>query len=42
LVLSLANVVKSGDQNIGENARVACVNLVSEAFRENHEGSWYH
>ncbi|RDB20660.1 eIF-2-alpha kinase activator gcn1 [Hypsizygus marmoreus] len=36
LVNALASVVKSGSSNIGEKAREACVELVSDAFRDNH------
>jgi hypothetical protein len=38
LVLALANVVKNASQNVGEKARVACVELASDAFKENHDG----
>ncbi|EIN06629.1 ARM repeat-containing protein [Punctularia strigosozonata HHB-11173 SS5] len=38
LVLALARVVRSADANIGESARQACVDLVSDAFREAHHG----
>jgi len=38
IVLALANVVKSAAQNVGEKAREACVELVSDAFRESHDG----
>jgi HEAT repeat protein len=38
LVLALANVIKSAAQNVGEKAREACVELLSEAFKDNHDG----
>lgn len=38
LVRALAGVVKSGAQNMGEKAREACVELVSGAFHEVHDG----
>ncbi|KAI0688462.1 ARM repeat-containing protein [Cytidiella melzeri] len=40
LVLSLAYVVRSAKTNVGENAREACVELVSDAFKEDHEESY--
>ena len=38
LVLALANAVQSGGSNVGEKAKESCVELVSDAFRERHEG----
>ena len=39
LVLALSRVVRSAGSNVGEKAREACVELVSEAFKEQHEGT---
>lgn len=39
LVRALANVIRSGSQNVGEKARESCVELVSDAFREIHGGN---
>lgn len=38
LIQALAYVVKNADSNIGEKAREACVELVSDAFKDVHEG----
>ena len=38
LLLALARVVRSAGSNVGEKARESCVELVSEAFKEQHEG----
>ena len=38
LVLALSHVVKSADVHIGEKAREACVELVSDAFKDGHDG----
>jgi hypothetical protein len=38
LLLALANVVQSAGSNVGEKSREACVELLSEAFRERHDG----
>lgn len=40
LSLALANVVRSAGQNVGEKAREACIELVSDAFRDDHDGEW--
>jgi hypothetical protein len=40
LLLALANVVRSAGQNVGEKAREACVELVSDAFKDDHDGEW--
>ena len=37
-VLALANVVKCGGPNVGEKAKESCVELISDAFKERHEG----
>lgn len=37
-ILALAHVVKAADENVGEKAREACAELISEAFRDNHDG----
>ena len=37
-VNALAHVVKSAGQNVGEKAREACVELVSDAFRDPRDG----
>ncbi|KAG6864935.1 hypothetical protein C0991_006286 [Blastosporella zonata] len=36
LVRALASVVRSASKNVGEKAREACVELISDAFREIH------
>lgn len=38
LVLALSHVVKSADAHIGEKAREACVELISDAFKDSHDG----
>ena len=38
LLLALANVVRSAGQNVGEKAREACVELILDAFKDNHDG----
>ena len=38
LVLSLARVVRSAGSNVGEKARETCVELLADAFKEQHEG----
>jgi hypothetical protein len=40
LSLALANVVRSAGQNVGEKAREACIELVSDAFKDDHDGEW--
>ncbi|KAF5388930.1 hypothetical protein D9757_005118 [Collybiopsis confluens] len=40
LVLALANVVDGARENIGEKAREACVEVVSDAFKESHDESF--
>ena len=37
-VLALANVVQNGGSNVGEKAKELCVELISDAFKERHEG----
>ena len=37
-VLALANVVKNGGLNVGEKVKESCVELISDAFKERHEG----
>ncbi|KXN82440.1 Translational activator gcn1 [Leucoagaricus sp. SymC.cos] len=37
LVLALAKVVQSASQNLGDKAREACVELVSDSFRAHHD-----
>jgi hypothetical protein len=37
-VLALANVVQNGGSNVGEKAKESCVELLSDAFKERHEG----
>ncbi|TFY83754.1 hypothetical protein EWM64_g252 [Hericium alpestre] len=37
LVLALSNVVRSGGENVGEKAREASLELVSDAFKESHD-----
>lgn len=38
MILALANVVKSASQNVGNQAKEACVVLISNAFGETHDG----
>lgn len=38
LLLALANVVRSAGPNVGEKAREACVQLVLDAFKDDHDG----
>lgn len=38
LVLALARVVRSAGSNVGEKAREACAELITESFKEQHEG----
>jgi hypothetical protein len=38
LVLALANVIGGAGDNVGDKAREACADLLSNAFQENHEG----
>ncbi|KAF9059496.1 armadillo-type protein [Rhodocollybia butyracea] len=40
LVLALANVVEGAVENVGEQAREACVEVVHDAFKENHDESY--
>lgn len=37
-VLALANAVQNGGSNVGEKAKESCAELISDAFKENHEG----
>jgi hypothetical protein len=37
-VLALANVVQSGGSNVGDKAKESCVELISDAFKDHHEG----
>ena len=37
LVLALAYVVRNAGNNVGEKAREACAELISDAFRESHD-----
>lgn len=41
LILSLSYVVKSAKTNVGEKAREACVEVISDAFRESHDEGYY-
>ncbi|KAH9856756.1 ARM repeat-containing protein [Lenzites betulinus] len=41
LILALARVVRSAGSHVGEKAREACIELVSESFREHHEETYY-
>ena len=38
LILALARVVRSAGTNVGEKAREACAELITDAFKEPHEG----
>ncbi|KAJ7600549.1 armadillo-type protein [Mycena floridula] len=40
LVLALANVIGSADEHVGEQAREACIELVTEALRHHHEENY--
>ncbi|KAJ7672704.1 armadillo-type protein [Mycena rosella] len=37
LILALSNVVKSASQHLGEKARESCIELATDAFREQHD-----
>ncbi|THH23082.1 hypothetical protein EUX98_g8100 [Antrodiella citrinella] len=37
LILALSQVIKNADANVGEKVREACVELVSDAFKEVHD-----
>ena len=37
-ILALANVVQNGGSNVGEKSKESCVELISDAFKERHEG----
>ncbi|OJT01635.1 Translational activator GCN1 [Trametes pubescens] len=41
LVLALARVVRSAGSNVGEKAREACAELITETFKEQHEEPYY-
>ncbi|KAK2463021.1 hypothetical protein APHAL10511_004676 [Amanita phalloides] len=41
LVLALAKIVQNGWQNMGDKSKEACVELISESFREEREESYY-
>ncbi|RPD57344.1 ARM repeat-containing protein [Lentinus tigrinus ALCF2SS1-7] len=41
LVLALSRVVRSAGANVGEKAREACAELITEAFKEQHEDTYY-
>ena len=38
-ITALASVVRNAGSNVGEKARESCVELVSDAFRESHDGA---
>lgn len=38
LILGLANVVANASANLGDKSKEACVDLITEAFRENRDG----
>ncbi|KAF8161530.1 armadillo-type protein [Crassisporium funariophilum] len=38
-ILALANVMRNASQNVGDKAREACIELVSDAFGEAHQGT---
>lgn len=40
LLLALSNVVRNAGSNVGEKAREASAELVSEAFRDSHDGEY--
>ena len=40
LILALANVVRSGGNNVGEKARESALEVVADAFKESHDGSF--
>ncbi|KAI9068620.1 ARM repeat-containing protein [Trametes sanguinea] len=41
LLLALARVVRSAGSNVGEKAREACAELITETFKEQHEEPYY-
>ncbi|TFK45118.1 armadillo-type protein [Crucibulum laeve] len=41
LLVALSNVIKSGAQNVGEKAREACIEVLSDAFKEDHNEHYY-
>lgn len=38
LVFALAKVVRNASQNLGDKAREACIDLISDSFKASHEG----
>lgn len=40
LMLALAKVVQSASQNLGEKAREACIEIVSDSFKAPHDGEY--
>lgn len=41
LILALSYVIKNGGQNVGEKARESALELVSDAFKESHDGMFW-
>ena len=39
LILALSHVIRNADQNVGEKARESAVELLTDAFKENHDGA---
>ena len=40
LILALARVIRSAGSNVGEKSREACAELITETFKEQHEGTF--
>jgi hypothetical protein len=41
-LLALANVMRNASQSVGDKAREACIDIVSEAFGDDHDGTQLH
>ena len=41
-LLALANVMRNTSQSVGDKAREACIDTVSEAFEDEHHGTQFH
>jgi hypothetical protein len=40
-LLALSNVMRNASQNVGDKARESCIDLVSEAFEDDHHGTQF-
>ena len=40
-LLALANVMRNASQSVGDKAREACIDIVSEAFEDDHHGTQF-